>query len=1194
LISSTGDALSDIFPGDSAMSVAMRSHDWTATPLGCAENWPDALKVPLRMMLTSRFEMWLGWGPDLAVFYNDAYAPTLGIKHPDALGRPLRQVWPEIFETLEGRFNSVMRDGVATWDKALMLILQRSGYPEETYHTFSYSPLISGPGQVGGLMCVVTEETERVLSERRLDTLRVLATSLLTVRSRQDVMDGTRDALCTNRKDFPFSVVRLFDGPEPQFTADSEDTERAIWPIDRVRGRTGPLQVPLAGLIADPPKGAWDVPPREAMIVPITKTGQSDPSGALILGLNPYRSVDANVLDFAELLAGQIAGALATVDAQLQAASEMERLRQLFEQSPSFMAVLRGPDHRFELTNPSYSQVIAHRDVLGKTVLEALPEAESQGFLPLLDRVYTTGETYIGHSAPLAIQWEPGAEPVTRYLDFVYQPIRNAEGVITGVFVEGIDVTATHDAVAALRESEAQFRTFAQAMPNQVWTSPPSGELDWFNEQVFAYSGLNFDALCGGGWTRIVHPDDLPGAAEAWRRSLATGELYEVEFRLRRADGVYLWHLARALPIRDEAGGLVRWIGTNTDIHERKLSEAEHLRDRERIWRLSPVLKVIGSMTGDIQAVNPAWTNSLGWTAEETIGHNVMEFVAPEDAEVGAAGMAQLASGVPVIEFQNTFVTKTGERRRISWTTVPEDGRLYGFGRDITTEAAAAAALAASTAERDRIWNSTNDLMGTVGFDGFLKTVNPAWNRLLAYDEDELLSHPFLDIVDPSDHDKLQDIGARLAGGHIVAGFESSLIHKDGTRSLIGWSAERYGEEFYIVGRNITAQRAAEEALRQSQKMEAVGQLTGGIAHDFNNLLQGITGSLDLVQKRVSQGRLGDLERFITGAMTSANRAAALTHRLLAFSRRQPLDPRTVRANPLIASMEDLLRRSLGERVELELVLAGGLWPTLCDPNQLENAVLNLAINARDAMPEGGKLTIETNNTHLDSRYAARHSDVRPGQYVCVSVTDTGTGMSEETIARAFEPFFTTKPIGQGTGLGLSMIYGFARQSDGHAKIYSELGKGTTFKLYLPRHRGEQADGDEAVELNGAHVAQAGETVLVVEDEPVVRGLIVEVLSDLGYHALEAADGPSGLEILQSRRHIDLLITDVGLPGLNGRQIADAGRVLRPDLKVLFMTGYAENAALASGFLEHGMAMITKPFAMEALATRIREIIAET
>ncbi|MDB6002120.1 MAG: histidine kinase [Rhizobacter sp.] len=385
--------------------------------------------------------------------------------------------------------------------------------------------------------------------------------------------------------------------------------------------------------------------------------------------------------------------------------------------------------------------------------------------------------------------------------------------------------------------------------------------------------------------------------------------------------------------------------------------------------------------------------------------------------------------------------------------------------------------------------------------------------------------------------------------------------------------------------------RLHEDALRQAQKMEAVGQLTGGIAHDFNNLLHGIMGSLDLLHKRVRQGRTTELERFISGAMTSANRAAALTHRLLAFSRRQPLDPKPVRANPLVASMEDLLRRTLGEGIALDLVLAGGLWMTRCDENQLESAILNLAINARDAMPHGGKLTIETCNAHLDTAYAAQLRDVSPGQYVCVCVSDTGVGMSAETITHAFEPFFTTKPIGQGTGLGLSMIYGFARQSDGYAKIYSELGHGTTVKLYLPRHHAAGSPDEPVTADIAEHQTEHGEVVLVIEDEPVVRGLIVEVLSELGYHALEAADGSEGLELLRTQRRIDLLITDIGLPGLNGRQVVDAARLERPDLRVLFMTGYAENAALSAGFLEPGMAMITKPFAMENLASRISQML---
>ena len=385
---------------------------------------------------------------------------------------------------------------------------------------------------------------------------------------------------------------------------------------------------------------------------------------------------------------------------------------------------------------------------------------------------------------------------------------------------------------------------------------------------------------------------------------------------------------------------------------------------------------------------------------------------------------------------------------------------------------------------------------------------------------------------------------------------------------------------------------AAHEALRQAQKMEAVGQLTGGIAHDFNNLLTGVIGSLDMMQRQIAKGDTSKIERYATTAMTSANRAAALTHRLLAFSRRQPLDPKPVNANRLISGMEELLRRTIGEAVALEFVTAGGLWQTRCDPHQLESAILNLAINARDAMPDGGKLTIETCNAHLDNAYAAKERDVTPGQYVCVCVTDTGTGMSKDTIEKAFEPFFTTKPTGQGTGLGLSMIYGFTRQSEGYARIYSELDQGTTIKLYLPRYYGE-AEGaeEEHGELTDAHRAEAGETVLVVEDESAVRELVVDVLEELGYRAVQAADGPGGLKLLQSSMRVDLLVTDIGLPGLNGRQVVDAARLQRPNLKVLFMTGYAENATIANGFLEPGMEMITKPFAVEALATRIRDMI---
>ena len=384
----------------------------------------------------------------------------------------------------------------------------------------------------------------------------------------------------------------------------------------------------------------------------------------------------------------------------------------------------------------------------------------------------------------------------------------------------------------------------------------------------------------------------------------------------------------------------------------------------------------------------------------------------------------------------------------------------------------------------------------------------------------------------------------------------------------------------------------AEESLRQAQKMEAVGQLTGGIAHDFNNLLTGIIGSLDMMQRKLARGQQIDVNAYVSAAMTAANRAAALTHRLLAFSRRQALDPRPVHANRLVLGMEELLRRTLGEAIALEFVENPDLWVTRCDQNQLESALLNLTINARDAMPQGGKLIIQTSNEHLADAHEAKLRDVMPGDYVAISVCDTGVGMSPDVMSRAFDPFFTTKPIGQGTGLGLSMIYGFTRQSGGYAKIQSEVAKGTTVKLYLPRYYGENESAQEPTLPQVTLLPAAREeVVLVVEDEQVVRDLVVDLLAELGYRSLQAVDGPSGLAIALSDVRIDLLISDVGLPGFNGRQLADAACVHRPDLKVLFITGYAHNAAVSNDLLAPGMQMITKPFALDTLAERIRDMI---
>jgi len=396
-------------------------------------------------------------------------------------------------------------------------------------------------------------------------------------------------------------------------------------------------------------------------------------------------------------------------------------------------------------------------------------------------------------------------------------------------------------------------------------------------------------------------------------------------------------------------------------------------------------------------------------------------------------------------------------------------------------------------------------------------------------------------------------------------------------------------ERLLAVTIDVTDQRALEQQLLQVQKMEAVGQLTGGLAHDFNNLLTGITGSLSLLRTRLAQGRMAEAERYIAAAQGAATRAAAVTHRLLSFSRRQTLAPKPLDANHLVAGMTELIRRSIGPRVMLEVVGAAGLWTVLCDTHQLENALLNLCINARDAMPDGGRLTIATANCWLDAR-AATERGLPPGQYVSLSVTDSGVGMPPSVAARAFDPFFTTKPTGQGTGLGLSMVYGFLRQSGGQARIDSEPGNGTTVRLYLPRHDGAPA-ADRPNVVMSLPPASAGERVLVVDDEPTVRMLVVDVLQDLGYAVLEAADAPEALGLLGTGHDVALLITDVGLPGLNGRQLADAARAMWPALKVLFITGYAENVALGNGRLPPGLHVMTKPFDVDALALRVRAIL---
>ncbi|RMM97718.1 Sensory box sensor histidine kinase/response regulator [Pseudomonas savastanoi pv. glycinea] len=729
-----------------------------------------------------------------------------------------------------------------------------------------------------------------------------------------------------------------------------------------------------------------------------------------------------------------------------------------------------------------------------------------------------------------------------------------------------------------------------------------------------------------------------------------SGTAWTDEYRFRRFDGTYANVLDRGHVIRNNEGKAVRMIGAMLDMSQ--MQQAENaLRQSEE--RSRAMLETIEAAFAIIQVkfdaddspvdyrfieVNPAFERQAG---VDLRGKWVTEF-APDLERFWFEAYGHVAKTGEPANFEN--YAKAFER----WFEVravrvgePADRQIAVIFSDVTERRNAeerlrtSEAVARANVDRVQLALAAGAIIGTWHWDLTADrfTVDEAFAKAFGLDPalgfDGLSLEQVIATVHPEDKQGLIDaINAVITSGRVYAhqyrvrradglyywieangrvdraddgtplSFPGVLINVDERRAV---AAERDRATAALRSLNDTLEQRvaartaelmqAEEKLRQSQKMEAVGQLTGGLAHDFNNLLAGISGALELMNTRIAQGRWNDVDKYIVTAQGAAKRAAALTHRLLAFSRRQTLDPQPTDVNRLMKGMTDLIQRTVGPSIVVETIGTIGLWPTLVDASQLENALLNLCINARDAMPDGERITIEANNQWIEGDVARMH-DMPEGHYLSLCVTDTGTGMTPDVIAKAFDPFFTTKPIGQGTGLGLSMIYGFANQSGGRVRIQSQVGKGTSISLYLPRYDGTATRDESDVHQAPFEFTQSGETILIVDDEPTVRMLLTDALGDLGYTLIEAVDSLAGLKLLRSDVHIDLLITDVGLPGgMNGRQMADAGREVRPHLKTLFITGYAENAAIGDEQLGPGMRVLTKPFAIDALAARVQELM---
>ncbi|MDM0115399.1 PAS domain S-box protein [Variovorax sp. J22R133] len=876
----------------------------------------------------------------------------------------------------------------------------------------------------------------------------------------------------------------------------------------------------------------------------------------------------------------------------------------LMLRSSAEMSVYWGPDY-IAIYNDAHARTIGnkHPANLGRPSREFSVEIWDE-LKPKFDSVFHRGETVSGRDWPFVLNRT--GQPEELFFDFSWSPVFDDDGRVGGILCVTTETTERVRAARALAESEKKVRERSEQLQmaqtvggigvfsHDIETDTLSASSEFCNifgvpvRESFPFSEIER--------LRISQDDNLPS-----RESRGDGiSPLETDYPIRRADdGATRWISHRAELVFNNAGKPVLLRGVVQDITARKLAEATLQRSEARfrlLARQMPNQVWTATADGLIDWVSESMSAYAGLGHDDLLGDGWARVVHPDDLPRAGRLWAQaLDTGAAYINEGRLRRHDGAWRWHLSHAQPLEGGddlnpttRWVGINTDIHDQKMAQDRLAQSvverTRERDQLWQLSADIMLMADLSGCIVAVNPAWEALLGWTKAQLIGSSFTALMHPGDVAPTNAELHRLPRGQRQLRIENRMRHADGGYRTVAWTGVLGTRFLQAVGRDVTALRESEAQLRQSQKMEAIGQLTAGIAHEFNNLLLGITGPIELMRRRLGRRRFDGLERYVDAANQSAQRAATLVGRLLAFSRREALDRRPLNVNAIIGAMGELLHRTLGERVRLTVAAGADAGAAMGDMAQLESAILHLAINARDAMPHGGELCIST-ATVLLGEEDTRHHDLAPGRYCAITVTDTGTGMTAEVMAKAFDPFFTTKPIGEGTGLGLSMVYAFAQQSRGLVRIQSQVGVGTTVTLYLPRTR---------LSAEGVLVADAfpdaplppgsGEVALVVEDDPAVLLLVLDVLAELGLRTLHARDGNTAVALLQSVERIDLLVSDVGLPGLSGRQVADIARQGRPALPVVFMTGYAEQVRARAEFLAPGMQIIAKPFAIDALA----------
>jgi PAS domain S-box-containing protein len=1449
--------------GGGEMGALIRAHEWSATPLGVPETWPQSLKTAIRIMLTSRQPIWIGWGRELIFFYNDPYKSIIGGKHPLALGQPTEVVWREIWPDIAPLLATALTGVEGTFVEQKLLIMERNGFPEETYYTFSYSPIPDDDGSTGGIICANSDDTARVVGERQLTLLRELAASTPDAHTWREACSLATRALATDPHDLPFALLYTVEPGEAQASlvcacgigvehpaapASMNADQAPPWPFDEALRTQAPVLVGdlEAKFGAALPTGAWSIPPRHALVLPILAAGETGRSGVLIAALNPCRLFDDGYRAFMNLVAAQIGAAIGYAHAyeeerrRAEALAEIDRAKTAFFSNVSHefrtpLTLMLGPleellakpvapgdtdrelvelTHRnglrlLKLVNAllDFSRIEAgrmeihkqptdigaftaelaslfrsaiesagmqlvvdfdetrerpivdlDREMWEKVVMNLLSNAYKftfAGAITVTIRATTAGgvevsvaDTGIGvaedelprlferfhrvagakgrsvegsgiglamvqelvrlHGGTIGVASRPGGgsrftvtlpqgAPRPDHADSTAATSRNARAYVDAA------VRWNPEAAESLEQDAGAAPEPDAGAPARVLVVDDNADLRDYMKRILSAAGHRVDVaidgqaaleaaratrpeivvsdvmmprLDGFGLLRELRADEQLRETPVLLLSARAGEEARVGGLESGADD----YLTKPFSARE----LLARVASNLQLARLRRETEQKLRDDSRtlevLNRVGQAVAAELDLNRAVQTVTDAATELTG-AAFGSFFYNVLD-------EAGGSYMLYTLSGVPKDAFaqfpmpRNTAVfaptfegagivrsdditkdpryghnaphrgmphghlavrsylaapvaSRNGEVLGGLFFGHPQPGVFTARAERIVVGIAAQAAIAIdnarlyqaaqseiaertraqdalrdlnetlegrvveAVADRDRLWELSEDLLVVAGLDGRLQRVSPSWSRLLGHNPAWLLSRSFLDLVHPDDLPAVREHLERLRANGTPVRHESRLRRVDHSWRWVAWTLaiDPSTERIHGVGRDVTSDREttealrhAEEALRMAQKMEAIGKLTGGVAHDFNNLLQVIGGNLQLLAKDVAGTEKA--EQRVRNALAGVARGANLASQLLAFGRRQPLAPKVVNLGRFVRGLDDMFRRALGDGIEIETIVSGGLWNTLVDPFQVENALLNLAINARDAMNGHGRLTIEAGNASLDDAYAKRNADVTPGQYVMVAVTDTGSGMTPEVRERVFEPFFTTKPEGQGTGLGLSMVYGFVKQSGGHVKVYSEPGHGTTIRIYLPRVRQEE-DLETNVE---AGPAKGGtETILVVEDDEEVRATVVEMLSDLGYRVLRAKDAQSALAIVESGVPIDLLFTDVVMPGpLRSTELARKTRERLPAVAVLFTSGYTDNAIVHSGRLDEGIELLSKPYTHEALARKVRHVLTIT